>query len=122
MREMFGWVEWQAHKDAISAQAIESKALTPMLGRHVADIQARVCKRLEVTHEQLVGKQRNHYLVLARHMAMYLCRELTSASLPEIGDAFGNRDHTTVLSACAKMRVLREKDVKIDALLEELSI
>ena len=121
LREVLTLDEWQAHKLAVSAHAIESKQLTPALGRHVADIQDRVCKRLEVTHEQLVGKRRNHYLVLARHMAMYLCRELTSASLEEIGNAFGNRDHSTVVSSIAKVRVLREKDVKVDALIEEMS-
>ena len=47
-------------------------------------------------------------------MAMALAKELTSMSLPEIGDAFGGRDHTTVLHATRKVRELRDSDVRIN--------
>jgi len=56
--------------------------------------------------EELCGPNRTRDLVLARQIAMYLCRELTSLSLPKIGEEFGGRDHTTVLHAEKKIRKL----------------
>jgi chromosomal replication initiator protein len=59
-----------------------------------------------VTIEDLCGSSRNRMLVNARQIAMYLCRELTDLSLPKIGQAFGGRDHTTVMHADRKIRSL----------------
>jgi chromosomal replication initiator protein len=57
-----------------------------------------------VSIEELVGQSRSRVLVNARQVAMYLCRELTDLSLPRIGQAFGGRDHTTVMHADRKIR------------------
>ena len=59
-----------------------------------------------VTVEDLCGTSRSRVLVTARQIAMYLCRELTDLSLPKIGQAFGGRDHTTVMHADRKIRTL----------------
>jgi len=59
-----------------------------------------------LTLEDLCGTSRSRVLVTARQIAMYLCRELTDLSLPKIGQAFGNRDHTTVMHADRKIRSL----------------
>ena len=59
-----------------------------------------------VTVEDLCGASRSRVLVTARQIAMYLCRELTDLSLPKIGQAFGGRDHTTVMHADRKIRQL----------------
>ena len=59
-----------------------------------------------VTIEDLTGPSRGRHLVLARQIGMYLCRELTPMSLPQIGREFGNRDHTTVMYADRKIRQL----------------
>jgi chromosomal replication initiator protein len=48
-----------------------------------------------------------------RQIAMALAKELTSHSLPEIGDAFGGRDHTTVLHACRRIKALRDEEQRI---------
>jgi chromosomal replication initiator protein len=56
--------------------------------------------------EELTGPSRGRHLVMARQIAMYLCRELTDLSLPKIGQQFGNRDHTTVMHADKKIRQL----------------
>jgi chromosomal replication initiator protein len=56
--------------------------------------------------EDLCGSSRSRVLVTARQIAMYLCRELTDLSLPKIGQAFGGRDHTTVMHANRKIREL----------------
>ena len=57
-----------------------------------------------VSLEDLRGHSRVRVLVNARQVAMYLCRELTDLSLPRIGQAFGGRDHTTVMHADRKIR------------------
>ena len=59
-----------------------------------------------ITMEDLCGTSRSRILVTARQIAMYLCRELTDLSLPKIGQAFGGRDHTTVMHADRKIRSL----------------
>ena len=56
--------------------------------------------------DDLCGSSRSRVLVTARQIAMYLCRELTDLSLPKIGQAFGGRDHTTVMHANRKIREL----------------
>ena len=54
--------------------------------------------------DDLTGPSRGRHLVMARQIAMYLCRELTSLSLPKIGQQFGGRDHTTVMNAERRIR------------------
>ena len=64
----------------------------------------------------MLSKRRNRSVARPRQIAMALSKELTNHSLPEIGDAFGGRDHTTVLHACRKVKSLREEshDIKED--------
>ena len=57
-----------------------------------------------ITIDDLCSANRSRTIVNARHIAMYLCRELTDLSLPKIGREFGGRDHTTVMSADKKIR------------------
>jgi chromosomal replication initiator protein len=67
-------------------------------------IKAQTAAYSHFTIDELCGPNRTRDLVLARQIAMYLCRELTSLSLPKIGEEFGGRDHTTVLHAEKKIR------------------
>ncbi len=69
-------------------------------------IMAQTATYSEFTIDELCGSNRTRNLVLARQIAMYLCRELTDMSLPMIGREFGNRDHTTVMHAERKIRKL----------------
>lgn len=71
-----------------------------------AQIMAATAAYFGVTVEDLCGSSRSRVLVTARQIAMYLCRELTDLSLPKIGQAFGGRDHTTVMHADRKIRQL----------------
>lgn len=57
---------------------------------------------------ELLSKRRNRSVARPRQVAMALCKELTNHSLPEIGEGFGGRDHTTVLHACRQVKLLRE--------------
>jgi chromosomal replication initiator protein len=61
----------------------------------------------------LLSAKRSRSITRPRQIAMLLAKELTNQSLPEIGRAFGGRDHTTVLHACRKITELRESDVRI---------
>lgn len=71
-----------------------------------AQIMGATAQYFGVTVEDLCGTSRSRVLVTARQIAMYLCRELTDLSLPKIGQAFGGRDHTTVMHADRKIRQL----------------
>ncbi|MDO8588333.1 MAG: chromosomal replication initiator protein DnaA [Armatimonadota bacterium] len=84
-------------------------------------VQDAVCRRFSVSPAELNCARRTKELVLPRQVAMFLARELTSASLIAIGRAFGGRDHSTVLHACSKVRALRKVDAALAATLDELS-
>ena len=88
-------------------------------------IKKAVAQHFDIPLETLKAKTRIARVVLARQVAMYLARELTDASLVGIGSFFGNRDHSTVLHACAKVRAAAEADPalkrKLQTILEELS-
>ncbi|GAA3520176.1 hypothetical protein GCM10022234_14810 [Aeromicrobium panaciterrae] len=72
----------------------------------VGMIMAQTAAYSEFSIDDLCSANRSRNLVLARQIAMYLCRELTEMSLPKIGQEFGNRDHTTVMHADRKIRKL----------------
>jgi len=84
----------------------------------IENIQKIVATYYKIKVNELVSKRRNRFLARARQIAMTLAKELTTHSLPEIGDAFGGRDHTTVLHACRKIKELMgtEVDIKEDYL------
>ncbi len=71
-----------------------------------ATIMGQTAAYFGLSIEDLCGSSRSRVLVSARHIAMYLCRELTDLSLPKIGQQFGGRDHTTVINADRKIRAL----------------
>ena len=72
----------------------------------IGQIMAQTATYSEFSIDELCGANRTRNLVLARQIAMYLCRELTEMSLPKIGQEFGGRDHTTVMHAERKIRKL----------------
>ena len=77
------------------------------------NIQKTVAEYFKIRVADLSSKNRKQTVTRPRQMAMCLARELTSHSFPEIGDAFGGRDHTTVMNACKKINELKEADHKI---------
>ena len=76
----------------------------------IDNIQRTVADYYKIKVADLLSKRRTRSVTRPRQMAMALSKELTNHSLPEIGDAFGGRDHTTVLHACRKMVELRDSD------------
>jgi chromosomal replication initiator protein len=77
------------------------------------EIIAAVSTQYGVNRERLLGRDRSHDVALPRQVAMYLIREETDASLPEIGDTLGGRDHTTVMYGCGKISDLMETDEEL---------
>jgi chromosomal replication initiator protein len=82
----------------------------------IDNIQKTVADYYKIRTSDLLSKKRNRSVARPRQLAMALARELTNHSLPEIGDAFGGRDHTTVLHACRKIEEIREshRDINED--------
>jgi chromosomal replication initiator protein len=84
-------------------------------------IQEVVSERFGISLQELVGQRRSRSVVYPRHVAMYLCRELTDSSLPKIGDRFGGRDHTTVINATSNITRLIREDRGVYNLVQELT-
>ncbi len=79
----------------------------------IENIQKTVADYYKIKLAELLSKRRSRFLARARQMAMALAKELTNHSLPEIGNAFGGRDHTTVLHACRKIKDLITSEVSL---------
>lgn len=80
----------------------------------IDNIQKTVCDYFKLRTSDLLSKKRSRSIARPRQFAMALAKTLTNHSLPEIGNAFGGRDHTTVLHACKKIEELRGSDSRID--------
>jgi chromosomal replication initiator protein len=91
----------EALKDLLAAQ---ERLVT------VENIQKTVAEYYKIRVADLLSKRRSRSIARPRQVAMALARELTNHSLPEIGDAFGGRDHTTVMHACDRVKDLREME------------
>jgi chromosomal replication initiator protein len=86
----------------------------------VEDIQRAVCHHFRLSNSDLLSKDRHKSVAFARQVAMYLCRQRLKCSFPELGRAFGNRDHTTVMSAVRRVEALRQRDPQVNAHLEAI--
>ncbi|MCS6896351.1 MAG: chromosomal replication initiator protein DnaA [Nitrospira sp.] len=84
------------------------------------DIQEAVCAQFRIKLTELKSRRRSKTLVHPRQIAMYLCRELTDASYPEIGRHFGGKDHTTIMHACRQVAKAKEKDQALHNTIEAL--
>jgi chromosomal replication initiator protein len=87
--------------------ALQEKLVT------VENIQKTVAEYYKIRIADLLSKRRSRSIARPRQVAMALAKDLTSHSLPEIGDAFGGRDHTTVIHACRRIKELRESERRI---------
>ncbi|MDD4803165.1 MAG: chromosomal replication initiator protein DnaA [Syntrophomonas sp.] len=84
-------------------------------------IQKEVCSFYGISLTELLSKKRNKQLVYPRQVAMFLCRKLTDASFPLIGDQFGGRDHTTVMHSVDKIEKEKKESPELTSALEKLS-
>jgi len=97
----------------IARQALSDILIYRKSKINIENIQQVVAAHYKIRVSDMLSKKRHQSVSRPRQLAMVLTRELTNMSLPEIGDRFGGRDHTTVLHACRKIKELRETDNKV---------
>lgn len=124
VRELEGTLIRLAAKASLTDRSIdlafaleEIQAISPARQEltSVEDIQKAVCHHFRLSNSDLLSKDRHKSIAFARQVAMYLCRQRLKCSFPELGRAFGNRDHTTVMSAVRRVEALRQKDPQVNA-------
>jgi len=124
VRELEGTLIRLAAKASLTCRAIdlafatsEIAVLSPTRAEatSVEEIQRAVCTHFRLSNSELLSKDRHKSVAFARHVAMYLCRQRLGSSYPELGRAFGNRDHTTVISAVRRVEQLRQRDPQVNA-------
>jgi chromosomal replication initiator protein len=129
VRELEGTLIRLAAKASLTGRKIdydfanaEIQAISPTRAdiTSVEDIQRAVCSHFRLSNSELLSKDRHKSVAFARHVAMYLCRQRLGCSFPELGRAFGNRDHTTVMSAVRRVEQLRQKDPQVNAHLQAI--
>ena len=86
----------------------------------IDSIQTIVCKFFKISKNEMLSPRRSRYLVRPRQTAIYLAKTLTSKSLPEIGRAFSNRDHTTVIHSVKTIDKLRKEDNELNINIDNL--
>lgn len=105
---------------------VAEQALADLVGRReprkvrIEDIQKIVSQHYNVSRSDMLSARRTRTIVLPRQIAMYIAKNVTPRSLPEIGRRFGNRDHTTVLHAVRKIEGLLQTDKKLGQEIELL--
>jgi chromosomal replication initiator protein len=108
-REMADGVLGHYFRQSDAGAAVDAETIIRKVGEHFG-----------VQVAQIKGKRRDKALVTARQVAMHLVREMTSASLPEIGRQFGGKDHTTVIHACTKIKAGIKEDPQLAHSVREL--
>ncbi|WP_269523669.1 chromosomal replication initiator protein DnaA [Coraliomargarita parva] len=135
VRRMEGALTRIASYDALIDQKLDLSAVERLLSDllqeetaskvTVDQIQKKVSDYYQIRFSELVGRRRTSAIVFPRQVAMYICRTLTSEPLKSIGDAFGGRDHGTVIHACKQVENMMEQDgtVKrsVDYLIKQIS-
>jgi chromosomal replication initiator protein len=129
VRELEGALIRLAAKSSLTGRPIDQEFTLSELAKaaparrdvmSVEDIQRAVCGHFRLSNADLLSKDRHKSIAFARQVAMYLCRQRLKCSFPELGRAFGNRDHTTVMSAVRRVEALRQKDPQVNAHLEAI--
>lgn len=100
-------------KDVFSSK---DRPVTPEL------VKKHICKHFNIKQADLESSKRSRNLAFPRQIAMYICRDITDLSLPKIGEAFGNRDHTTVLHACEKISTEVKTNDSLRAVVKEIEL
>jgi chromosomal replication initiator protein len=129
VRELEGTLIRLAAKSSLTGKKVDMAFVKSELSAQIAhrthtlsieDIQRAVCQHFHLRTSDLTSKARHKTVAFARHVAMYLCKQRLKCSFPELGRAFGGRDHTTVMSACRKIGNQREDNPDVRAHLEAI--
>lgn len=112
LKRVFAYARFSGRNISLALVKESLKDLLAVQSRQISieNIQKTVADFYKIKVVEMYSKKRTRSLVRPRQMAMSLAKELTSLSLPDIGEAFGGRDHTTVLHACRKIVELKEQD------------
>ncbi|HTM44365.1 MAG TPA: chromosomal replication initiator protein DnaA [Polyangiaceae bacterium] len=130
VRELEGALIRLAAKSSLTGRSIDEEftrsEIVSSLPRQaevqsVQDIQRIVCSHFRLSNADLLSRDRHKSVAFARQVAMYLCRQRLKCSFPELARAFGNRDHTTVMSAVRRVEALRQTDPQVNAHLEAIA-
>lgn len=106
----------------LAAEQLKTYSLEgPTHALSISSVQQVVSEHFSITIPELTARRRTRDVVFPRQVAMYLCRELLNSSFPSIARAFGGKDHSTVIHACAKVRE-GMKDTAVEALVNELAV
>ena len=128
IRELEGALIRAIAYTSLSGVALSVKNIAPVLNPPVEKVAASpeiiikiVAQAYQLDIEDLLGHSRRREVSLASQVGMYLMRQHTDLSLPRIGQAFGGKDHTTVMYSCDKITQLQQKDWELSQTLTELS-
>ena len=115
LKRVFAYSRFSGHSVTLELAKEALKDLLAVQNRQVSieNIQKTVADYYKIKVAEMYSKKRTRVLARPRQMAMALTKELTQLSLPDIGDAFGGRDHTTVLHACRKILELKSSNPEI---------
>lgn len=116
----FAALQGKSISKAVAMETFQNLAEEPPKRLEIETIQKAVANHFKVRMLDLKSKKRQRALTIPRQIAMYLCRQKTSSSFPEIGERFGGKDHTTVMHAVRKITKERANDLDIKAHLEAL--
>jgi chromosomal replication initiator protein len=105
---------------AMAQQVLKTLSNGPERKVTIESIVRAVAERFQLQPSQLKQKTNAHNITYPRQIAMYVVKEMTTASLPEIGRAFGGKHHTTVLHSINKIEDLRHKDAELNRLIHSL--
>ena len=116
LRRVMATSQFTGHPITLDFAKVALKDLLALQDRLVSieNIQKTVADYFKIRVADLLSKKRSRSITRPRQIAMSLAKELTNHSLPEIGDAFGGRDHTTVLHGCRRIASLRSSESYID--------
>lgn len=115
LKRVLAYSRFTGHPISVNLAKEALKDLLAVQTRQVSieNIQKTVADYYKIKVAEMYSKKRSRVVARPRQMAMALAKELTQLSLPDIGDAFGGRDHTTVLHACRKIEELRNLDANM---------
>jgi hypothetical protein len=113
----FRWINTAAVCDCDYCRGAAARPIRPK----VETIQRFVCEHYRIALTEILSQRRTAEVVRARQVSMYLAKQLTLRSLPEIGRLFAGKDHTTVLHAVRKIAELRKIDLDLDEVLTSLT-
>ena len=105
----------------LTREILKSSIMSEDKPIQIEDIQKLVAEYFDLRIYDIKSDKRMKTIVFPRHVAMYLCRQMTTRSLPEIGDYFGGRDHSTVIHACDSIKTKIKNDESVRQLINTLT-